>query len=233
MRGMVLFGVSLVLFLQLVKAQDREGYYWIRYLNQLSTGKWQINTDVDNRRFFSPHEQKQLLLRTVGLYKFSDRVKAGLGFAYSRTYESDKDNFSVPELRPFQQLELSHKVGRLDFDHRLRTEQRFVKETFQQQLLDSYDFTFRTRYRIQAGYSLAKKEKEKGHVALQLREEVFVNLSNAKETFDQNRLYGGVVFQPLKPIALELGYMWWHQNQDAEPDENGDVLRFTLRHYIE
>ncbi|RFS17747.1 DUF2490 domain-containing protein [Emticicia sp. C21] len=218
---------------QTAKAQDSKSQYWTRYFNELSTRLWEVDTELENRRLFFPNKQKQLILRTAILYKFNDKVKAGAGFLYSRTNDEEQNDLAIPELRPFQQLDIKHKAGKLNFDHQLRIEQRFEQESVHQQLINNYDFTLRTRYRIQAGYPFLKKEKEKGHLAVQVSEEVFANIANSKSFFDQNRLYAGLVFQPAKSIALELGYMWMFQKETDKPDENWDILRFTLRHYLD
>lgn len=223
--------ICLVCSLQVLKAQDRKSLYWTIYFNQLSIGKWQVNSEVENIRLFSPHEQNQFLIGTIGLYKFTDKVKAGSGFTYIRLYDENKDGFVIPALRPFQQVDVKHGTETLNLEHRLRTEQRFVRDTIQQRLLDSHDFTFVNRYRIQVEYSFAKKET--GHFALQLSEEVFINLSSSKETFDQNRLYAGFVFQPAKTIALGLGYMWLYQNKKSKVDENRDIIHFVFQHFID
>ena len=207
-------------------AQSRETLYWTRYLAEINLGRhWEIDVETESRRLFSPPRQKQFFLRAVALYKINEKVKAGAGLGYFRMFEDEIGHFSFPELRPYQQLDVNHTIAGLDLEHSLRTEQRFEKDTLQRRRLETYSYSFRTRYRFQVDYSLAKKEKEQGHFAWQIQNEVFINVNN--EPFDQNRFYVGFVVQPFRNIALEPGYMRVFQHSK----EKWDVIRLTIRHY--
>jgi len=217
----------------LVIAAQHETHYWTRYAPQLEFKKWEVSASIEDRVAFEGGERRSLLANAVILRKLGDQLAVGAGFAHFTTYDNDKGGLSVPELRPFQQLVLKHESGRFAFDHRLRTEQRFQRDTLGNSRLDTYSYLFRARYRMALTCSIIKQPSQPGHFGIQLKNEIFLSAGNIDEHFDQNRLYLGFVYQLAKPIGLEAGYMWVNRNQIGQDDLNTDVIRITLRHDID
>lgn len=161
--------------------------------------------------------------------KLLDEIKLGLGISYSLGF-SDLSSLVVPEIRPHQQIEAEHGKSRLKFDHRIRVEQPFVRDTVREELQSSYDFTLRGRYRFRLVYTV--KDKKEKHMALQWSNEIILKMQQ-EEAFDQYILYGGINYY-LTPIArLDVGYMkYFEREYQNDVLFNYDIIRLTLRHFL-
>jgi len=230
----MIFKLILLVFLSISgKAQKHETNYWTRYASGIEFNRLKISSSLEDRVAFDGGQRRSLLANVVLLYKLRKDATIGLGFAHFTTYDDQKNGLSIPELRPFQQFKLKNSSGNFNFDHRLRAEERFKRDTLGTGRLHSYSYTLRMRYRFELTWSLIKKQKQKGHFGVQLKDEIFISAGNIAENYDQNRLYGGFVYQMSKPLGLEVGYMWVNRNQIDAEDQNIDLVRITIRHDIE
>lgn len=172
---------------------------WIMYFgaNKISD-KFSLHTEVQYRNHtVAPSNPEQLLLRTGLNYHFSDKAFATAGYAFipSFVYESEQSEPEVTEHRIWQQFILKNKIGRVNFEHRYRLEQRWVNE----------DYRNRFRYRIMLTIPVNKPVMEKGSLFLGLYDEVFVNGKDV--FFDRNRLYGALGYQLDKTASVQVGML--------------------------
>ena len=94
-------------------------------------------------------------------YNLGQNWTAGTGFAYvsSKTFDpASTSTLAVPELRPFQELSYKQKFDKITFSHRYRIEERFVRKTASDKLVDGYNFNFRFRYQFGFDYNLYKSK---------------------------------------------------------------------------
>lgn len=222
-------------------ALESGGVYWTRYYVEWElSDKFQLDAEVDNRRFFSPSRQFQTISRSTLYYMKSDNFNFGAGLAYSQLY-SIYTPIIQPEIRPHQEVNFTYDYNRWNFNHRIRTEQRFTGDTLRtfipqdevnEILEDSYSFDFRVRYEYTTDFSIIDKSRKQGHWNLQVSTEVMAHM-NWDEFFDTTRIYGGFQYYMTDRIRLELGYL-----RSTEKDYrynilfNYDNLRFTFRHKL-
>jgi hypothetical protein len=154
-------------------------------------------------------DMEQLLLRTAVTYKLSPEVQVAQGYGYVRSepYISGTDEKRVTEEhRVYQQLILRQRWGRLNLQHRYRTEERF---------LAGNNFRLRFRYFLSANVCLNEKELKEGTLYLSAYNETFLHAD--KPVFDRNRLYGGLGYGISKSVRIEAGHMWQMQETITRP----------------
>ncbi|MDH5604085.1 MAG: DUF2490 domain-containing protein, partial [Cyclobacteriaceae bacterium] len=145
---------------------------WLMYFgqNRLSQN-FSIHSEVQYRNHTAlPINIEQLLLRTGLNYHFSTDAFATAGYGYIAThlYESAQTNPESEEHRVWQQLIMNNKLGKTKFEHRYRTEQRWVNGEYKNRL----------RYRLMMFIPLNKPSVEPGALFLGFYDEIFVNTKN-------------------------------------------------------
>ena len=172
---------------------------WLMYFgqNRLSQN-FSIHSEVQYRNHTAlPINIEQLLLRTGLNYHFSTDAFATAGYGYIAThlYESAQTNPESEEHRVWQQLIMNNKLGKTKFEHRYRTEQRWVNGEYKNRL----------RYRLMMFIPLNKPSVEPGALFLGFYDEIFVNTKNT--FFDRNRLYGALGYQINQLTGIQLGLL--------------------------
>ena len=221
------------------KEVTRQTLYWTRYYNQLNFHpRWAWHNEIDNRRFLQSNTQHHLIMHSHLHYKVLPNVDIAAGFTYSRQSPQSPDatvHLVVPELRPFQEINLTTPFGkRLVLAQRLRVDERFIHRNNGKQLLDGYDFNFRIRLRAQAIVSLSKQSTDH-NTYLKIANELMVNAGKniTLNQFDQNRIYVGLEQNLGKKLAVELGYLHWYQQRSSGYQFfNRDITRVTIYHRI-
>lgn len=105
--------------------------------------KWEWQSDIGYRRCnHFLRDPRQILVRSTLLYRFSDKVSAGAGFAWFGHTSTGK--FSQ-EYRPFIQINLRHNSRKWTYSLRIRNEWRWYP---QRHLLNN-----RTRLQIGARFN--------------------------------------------------------------------------------
>ncbi|MFN6015376.1 MAG: DUF2490 domain-containing protein [Flavobacteriales bacterium] len=154
---------------------------------------------------FHYHEGK-----VVASYTINSGLRAGIGFGKSDTY-NEKGDFQLPknnsEFRLWPQIILSHKQGKIGFEHRYRAELRFAPDNFR----------FRFRYRFGIHYSFFSQKKERDSIKVGLSNELF--FSPYEPYFERNRLLFSVDYPFNQTITLHAGYL--HQFDYKIFDEIG------------
>ncbi len=181
-----------------INAQDSIGN-WIMYFgtNKISN-KLSIHSEVQFRNHTTlPNNTEQWLLRTGLNYHFSEKAFATAGYAYipSYVYESSPSAPESEEHRIWQQFVLINHLGRVKFEHRYRTEQRWVNQEYKN----------RFRYRLMLFIPLNKSKIEEKTWFIGLYDEIFIN--DKSSFFDRNRLYGALGYQINKSTSLQTGML--------------------------
>lgn len=207
---------------------------WTRYHATLQFSKktfWV--SEFDNRIFASNFNQNQFITHHHFHYRFNNNIESSAGITYSFINFREPDTqtgFITPEIRPFQELYVRQNLTKnWRIQHRFRNEQRFFRNTNGKELLDGYTYNGRARYQVAIGYKFAPKWE------LRANDELFINHGKniIFNTFDHNRTYGGLAFQPKPSLTAELGYL-----KSIQQRSNGyefverNHIRFSIFHVI-
>ena len=190
---------------------------WAMYFgNHKTSDKWGLHLEGQWRRAEGGLTWQQLLLRPGVNYYLNDNVTLTLGYAYIRSYpygDFPTSAAAFPEHRVWQQLLIRHKTGRVNFQQRYRTEQRWISTGAAWRTQDRF------RYMVRGDIPL------KGRWSLGLYNELWVNYGRnlSPNFFDQNRAYAALGYNTGTKLGrLEFGYM----NQTLA-QRNGRVLEYN------
>lgn len=188
---------------------------WLNWVGDIEIdSKWAIDFDASLRRSGPIDEQGQLLLRPSLRRNLGPNVRVSLGYAFvdTRPYGKLPVAFRFPEHRIFQQLQLSHGAGRVQFAHRYRLEQRWngrVAAVNGDTAVQNWIRTGRVRYLARALVPLQGGTLEPQEWFVNFTNEVMLNFgANINQnTFDQNRAQLNVGRRVSRDLRLELGYL--------------------------
>ena len=219
----------------LTRAQESytQYLYWLRYQNQLIfSPKLYWNNDIDNRRFFNPDVENQLILHSRLHYK-RGHWDFGGGITFSWAFAARPEygfNHAVSEIRPV--IEASHEVliKEIGIQNRFRIDNRFF-EVDEESVLDTTFYVTRFRYRLQARIPLKQNDDNVTTISLRVADEIMFN--SKQNTFDQNRIYATGEFYLNKNFSLEFGYIYIYQQRFGTDDFfKRNVLRFSVFHKV-
>ena len=180
-----------------VKSQENNVGNWLIYFgNKDLNSKLNWHHEIQYRNYNLLGELEQLLIRTGLGYNVNEynNILLGYGFIDSRNiFFETNEIIKVNENRIYQQFISKHAIGKIKVKHRYRFEQRFIED----------DFKLRYRYFLSLNVPLLKGN-EKYYISAY--NEIFIN-SNEVNTFDRNRIYGGLGYKLNSNIKLEMGYM--------------------------
>lgn len=185
------------------EANDKTGN-WLMYwgTNRVSK-KVSIWTEAQYRLYEIVSNRNQLLLRTGLIYHLENSASLSAGYAYVKTWSFDEDrNDAVTsnENRLWEQLILKNNLWRIDFEHRYRLEQRWVKT-------EVTEYSTRMRYRLLLLLPLNKEKLKPETFFFVTYNEIFLNI-NGGEIFDQNRLYFALGYQFSSIGQVQAGYLF-------------------------
>lgn len=227
-------------FLLAQKKIENQQLIWYGYYNNLKFNEnWSLNSEIQERQFYNPTAQHQLVFRSNLERKVFADWKASVGmtlFLQNPNNPNSESNLTVPELRPNVGFSSIQKLGFLTINHRYKAEARFFHDVENEKLVGGYRFSnFRLRYQLGLDFPIWKKEGNE-KLLLKIKDEIMFNAGNkiVKNTFDQNRIYLAVNYKLNNSYAVELGYMNWFQQQKSGTDfYNRDILRFSIFHSID
>ena len=180
-----------------VKSQENNIGNWLIYLgNKELNSSLNWHHEIQHRNYDLFGELEQLLVRTGLGYNVNENnnILLGYGFIDSRNIAIESNEIlKVNEHRIYQQFISKQAIGKIKIQHRYRYEQRFIED----------DFKLRHRYFLSINIPLLKTNKK---YYISAYNEIFINASQ-ENTFDRNRIYGGLGYQLNSNIKLELGYM--------------------------
>jgi len=162
--------------------------------------KYSLHYETQLRNYEIVSNFYQLLPR-VGLnYHIDKNTSITAGYAWIPTQTSMGEGFDgdlVTENRIWQQFILKNKVGNINFRHRYRLEQRWIK------LGEETKYKNRARYMLSLRLPISKNEDSP--LFISLYDEIFLNISDTP--FDQNRLFAALGYQINKQMNFQLGYL--------------------------
>lgn len=180
-----------------VKSQENNIGNWLIYFgNKDLNSSLNWHHEIQHRNYNLFGELEQLLIRTGLGYNVNENnnVLLGYGFIDSRNIAIESNEIlKVHEHRIYQQFISKQAIGKIKIQHRYRFEQRFIED----------DFRLRYRYFLSLNVPLLKTNKK---YYISAYNEIFINASQ-ENTFDRNRIYGGLGYQLNSNIKFELGYM--------------------------
>lgn len=223
-----------------VKQTESEEQIWLGYFNQARFSKrWGIWTDVALRtkeNFVDRYSQA--FIRPGLTYYLTDDVKLTLGYTYAWHFPGDNHkNVTMPEHRPWQQIQWHTKYPKVKLMQWFRLEERFRRNIKNDdELAGGYNFNWRIRYNILAQFPLSKKRFATNTVSLVTANEVFVNFGKriVYNYFDQNRFFAGFHYHLNKHDNLQFGYMNVFQQLAAgNRYRNVNTLRLFYFHNLD
>lgn len=240
MRKTILIFLSISNFSFAQKKVEHQQLIWYGYYNTLKFNEnWLLLNEIQERQFYNPTAQHQLVFRSNLERKLIGDWNASFGmtlFLQNPNNPEAESNLTVPELRPDIGFNNKQKLGFLTIRHRYKAEARFFHDVENDELVGGFRFShFRLRYQLGLDFPLWKKE-DKEKLNLKIKDEIMFNAGkkNVKNTFDQNRIYLALNYKLNDSYGVEMGYMNWFQQQKTGTDfYNRDILRFSLFHTID
>lgn len=221
------------------KNVENQQLLWYGYYNKLQINQnWVLKSEVQERHFYQPLVQHQLVFRTNLDRRILDDINVSLGFVVFLQSPNDPESEStlmVPELRTDFGFNAKKKYKYFNVNQRFKVEARFFHQTENNELVGGYQFSnFRMRYQLGLNIPLIKKQDAE-KLILKIKDEVMFNFGKniVKNVFDQNRIYIGLNYPMNKNLAFEAGYLNWFQQRPSGTDfYNRDIIRFSVFHTI-
>lgn len=213
---------------------EHQTLYWLRYYSQIRfSPAIQWNNEIDNRRFFNPDVENQLLVNSHLHYSWK-KWDAGVGMTFSWNYAQKPElsyNFPIMELRPFAEISNEQPIGKVTLQNRIRFDNRFLQNNPDVSVWDQSYYILRIRYRAQVDIPLKQNAEEINTISLRISDEIMFNTK--ANTFDQNRIDVTFDFYLNKHLSVQPGYVYLYQHR-LKRDEyfSRNVLRFSLIHRI-
>ncbi len=193
-----------------------QDHAWLMYFgNHRLSERWGLHTEYQWRRNEGLQNWQQSLMRIgVDYYtKAGPLFTAGYGWILSYPYGQQPIAYSFNEHRIWEQMILTSKAGRFNFNHRYRLEQRFLEQKRSNgegdYVADGTILKQRVRYRFMVSIPINHKEMEDNTVFLALYEEPFLQFGKhvGANIMDQNRLYCALGWRFNKAMNIQVGYL--------------------------
>jgi len=211
-----------------------QSLYWIRYHNHLIfSPSFYWSNEIDNRRFFSPSVQNQLIFHSRIHFK-KKKWEFGTGLTLSWIYAQKPElgyDHAVNEIRAITEALHEFPLRKIYFQNRLRVDYRFFQESPDQNVFEESFFVMRFRYRAQVRIPLKVNDQNESLINVRIADEIMFN--DRENTFDQNRINVSADFYISRKITLEAGYIYIYQQRFGENEFfERHVARFTFLHKI-
>lgn len=185
---------------------------WVGYFNQTRlTDKFGFWVDLQLRTKDDFVNDLSVSLNRFGLtYYVTDNTKLTAGYAYIVAYPEDNRKVSIPEHRPWQQVQWNTKYGKKRMMQWLRLDERYRRRLLNDSTLaDTYSFNYKLRYNLFYDIPLSKKGIVPKAFSFVINDEIHINFGKqiVLNTFDQNRFYLGFKYQLSEHSNVQLGYM--------------------------
>lgn len=220
--------------------RDTNAHGWYMYFGDHAISKrWDIHLEGQWRRHDMVTQWQQLLLRPGVNYKVNDHVSLACGYTYFRNYPYGEFPRGALETehRAYEDLELSHRLGRVELSSRVRLEQRFAapREPGTGDVAD-WEYRNRVRPRVDVKVPLRAASVEASRLYVALYDEVFVNwgANGGARALNQNRAYAALgINWSTRQTSLELGYLHQYLPQSSGlVVEHNHTLQVSLRSQV-
>ena len=231
---LILFATDYVALGQSVEKQvhSRE-QLWLGAFNQTRfSQRWGLWLDVHYRSTGNFVDRPfQFLFRPAVTYFIKDNLRANFGYALVQHYPAKGFSTTRAEHRPWQQIWWNQKYPGASMLQWIRLEQRFNEKIVADEKQDGYNYNFRVRYNLAFLLPLTGKEIKTGTPFAAIMNEVFLNFGSniTFNTFDQNRLFGGVGYQFNPHLSAHLGYLNVYQQESSG---NSYMMTHGLRLFL-
>jgi hypothetical protein len=178
---------------------------WLNYVGDhpFGDGPWGVHLEAQNRLSDWGADWQQFIVRPGINYQISPALSASLGYAFVETYPYGDLPVAqeFDEHRVWEQLSYKHTWLGLDWQHRIRLEQRYIEDTS----ASNWRQENRLRYMLRTTVPLSSDKKW----YLALWDEVFFNFGGNldKNRFDQNRAFIGIGRKLSDSTKLEVGLL--------------------------
>ncbi len=203
---------------------DQNAHVWFNYFGDhpLRASKVEVHLEAQVRRSDFGANWQQLLLRPGLNVQVTKAVtlSGGYGFVETWPYGQFPAKRQLPEHRTFEQVQFTPHAGGLDWQNRLRLEQRHIGGL-------SKRYENRLRYMLRTNVPLRKSTK----YYLAFYDEVFINFGDqvAFNTFDQNRAYAALGMNFPHKTRFETGFLEQTvQHRDGRVFEHNHTLQVAL-----
>ena len=175
--------------------------------------KWAILFDASARRSGTWDEPMANFVRGGLAYEVTYNVRVAVGANWSRTYPYGElpSDYPVTERRIWQQMQVSHDIGRLDVTHRYRLEQRFRGRRNDPDVdqIDYWERSNRFRYQVKGTLPLRGDAVEPREWYVSLANELFIGIGRHIQynIFDQDRASVAVGYRLTRNWRTEAGFL--------------------------
>lgn len=204
---------------------DHNANAWFMYFGDHPFGNSRFGAHLEGqwRRAELGLTWQQLLLRTALNFQWNRKVMLSGGYAFIDThrYGDFPARAKFAEHRTYQQAQFNQRWLGLDWQNRLRLEQRHI-------LGPAARYENRFRYMLRTNIPLPWDQKR---YYLGLYDEVFVNFGRnvAANTFDQNRAYIALGREIGRDTKLEIGFLEQTiQQRDGRVFEHNHTLQVAI-----
>lgn len=202
-----LFFVMVFSSISTFASSDQLGNWWMYFGNHKIADRWNIHNEVQYRNY-EFGDLDQLLLRGGIAYDMkpgNHNVLIGYAYIHSEPYNFSGEKYVTKEYRPFAQYIFKGKHKKLNHTHRGRFEYRDRNNTHE---------VTRLRYFLSLSYPLWEHQSKTNMLYATAYNELFIHLQK-NNSFDRNRVFGGLGYQLNKDLKFELGYMSQILNKQA------------------
>ena len=167
---------------------------------------------------YYPAKPLQLYIQPSIIYTYSPN----LNVTGSLTYNYQRSNPDVPyfkEWRTWEQVVYGHRIAHGRMTHRMRYEQRFIKN----EKTGEWPMTTRLRYQLGFNIPLQGKTLDAGEFYFNCYDEAYFTLTVPPGTvrsalYSENWLYAGIGYQTKNKGRIEVGPLLQFNVRDIEQD---------------
>jgi hypothetical protein len=205
--------INVITSISAQKQVTDERQIWLASFNQARlSNKWGLWGDFHFRMKDNFVGEPSIGIARVGLmYYLTDDARLTAGYSYINHFPAEgHKEISQPEHRPWQQIQWFTRSEKTRLMQWIRLEQRYRRKILNDETLaDGYNFNWRIRYNFALFLPLTKKRFEPGGLQFLINDEIHFNFGKniTFNYFDQNRLFGGLVYQTSSHSQLHFGYM--------------------------
>ncbi|MBL7963133.1 MAG: DUF2490 domain-containing protein [Flavobacteriales bacterium] len=187
--------------------------------------KWSVHSEFHIRRADMGASPQQLLIRPAVNFHLNDMVKFTLGYSYYENYGFGEFpiRFNNWEHHIYEQVQTTHRLGKLVMAHRFRMEHRWVAQIVPDPsggdggVFDGYSTSNRMRYRLWNTYPLNPNGKLTGNAYWELF--LVTRAPSGVDRWNQNRLAVMLGYRFTKELNVLVGYL--QQNLQRAGAANG------------
>jgi hypothetical protein len=202
-------------------AHDFEGWLIVSsHIPLESTKKYQLYAEIQPRLGDDWQRAATVQLRGALNYNVSKALAIYLGEAWTPAfYDSNYHHQYRDEHRVWEGVTLRHPLMGLEWEHRLRQEQRFIENTD--------EVAHRSRYRLKSSYSLSEDEA----VGLTGWNEIMVNFNSVQDGpwsgYDRDRFFIGPYWKR-DNVRYEFGYLGEHLKRFGNDERWANVIALSI-----